>query len=419
MRLRLPVLLIALAAAATDARPAWAQAVPDEAVGFWVTPSVRTSAVHEDNLLFTGEQRTAGTFLRVTPTVDANYRGPRTTVDLTYGFDSERHPEAQRLLNNTFARQAAAGGFESKPNPRLLVSGHARYITTIRPEEILDDTTGLLAERRRTTAYAGDGGFDHDITPRMRWHAGYAINHEDFGEPLPSRPSAKSTMHAVSTDLGFRIGPRTLLSAVYTGRRLSGDDIRVRSIVHGDFTAHMVAARLTRTLAPGITAVLLAGPRYSQTLPEGIPPSGEVALESTFAPEVQASFTVRRAPGRLSATYTRSQFMGYGAAGFIDTESIDVRAATVVAKRIELSARPALFRNTLTDVVAKVYRVDVAAGLRVTPWLSVGASYLHRYQDRTLTLADTVNPGEPRPRTRRSLFIGVTVRHAMRLDDHP
>ena len=419
MLFRLTVFLVTLAAAGLHARPASAQAPPDGARGFWVTPAVRTSIVREDNLLFTGEQRTAGTFLRITPSVEARYRGPTSTVDLAYGFDSERHPRAQQLLNNRFARQAAGGAFESRPGPRVLIAGRARYITTVRPEEAFDDTTGLIGERRRTTAYSGDAGFDRDITPRLRWHAGYGISGEDFGEPLDSRPSAKSTMHAVSTDVGFRVAPRTMLAAVYTGRLLFGDDIRVRTVVHGEFAAHMVTVRLTRTLAPGLTAVVLAGPRYSQTLPDALPPSGEALLESKLAPEVLASLTFRRAQQRLSAAYTRSQFMGYGAAGFIDTESIDVRAATVVANRVELSARPAIFRNTLSDVQAKSYRVDVAASIRVLPWLAADVSYLHRYQDRTLTLADAVNPGPPQPRTRRSVFVGFTLRHAVRVDDHP
>lgn len=402
---------------AATAVPAAAQSIGDAQPGFWITPTVRTSVVREDNVVFTNDKRTDATFLRVTPTVDVTFRSERSAVDLIYGFDSERHTSDHDIFNNVFARQAGGGAFESHLTPRLLLSGRGRYISTVRPEEAVDDT-GLVSERRRTTAYAGDIGFDRDLSERLRWHAGYAISAEDFGKAQDARPSAKSTLHAVSTDVGFRVAPRTTLAAVYTGRLAEGDDIRVRATAHGEFVAHVVAARLTRTLTPSLTAVVLAGPRYSQGVPDLIPKEGPAPLETKFAPEVLASLTYRNRGNRISGAYTRSQFIGFGAAGFVDTESVELRAATAIGPRLLLSARPALYRNTLADVQARAYRADVAAGVKVTGWLRLDASYLYRHQDRTLTLADAVSPSPLRPRTRRTVFVGLTLSQAVRLDDH-
>jgi hypothetical protein len=139
---------------------------------------------------------------------------------------------------------------------------------------------------------------------------------------------------------------------------------------------------------------------------------------TTLAPEVLASLTYRNRGGRISGAYTRSQFIGYGAAGFVDTESVELRAAMLIGPRLQLSTRPAVYRNTLADVQARVYRADVAAGVRLTRWLRLDASYLYRHQDRTLTLADTVEPGPLRPRTRRTIVVGLTLSQAVRLDDH-
>jgi len=402
---------------AATAFPAAAQSIGDAQPGFWVTPAVRTSVVREDNIVFTSGQRAEVTFLRVTPTIDLAFRSERSTVDLTYGFDSERHPDRYRTFNNPFARQAGGGAFESHLTPRLLLAGRARYISTVRPEEAVDET-GLVAERRRTTAYAGDIGFDRDLTTRLRWHGGYALSGEDFGEPLETRISARNMMQSVSTDVGFSVAPRTMLAAVYTGRLLRGDDIRVKATAHGEFLAHVVAARLTRMLTPSLTAVVLAGPRYSQGPPELIPGQGSAPLVTTLAPEVLASLTYRNRGSRVSGAYTRSQFIGYGAAGFVDTESVELRAAMLIGPRLQLSTRPAVYRNTLADVQARVYRADVAAGVRLTRWLRLDASYLYRHQDRTLTLADTVEPGPLRPRTRRTIIVGLTLSQAVRLDDH-
>ena len=82
----------------------------------------------------------------------------------------------------------------------------------------------------------------------------------------------------------------------------------------------------------------MAGPRVSQTPPEEIPRAGAAPLQRKFAPEMLASLTYRHEGSRLGATYTRSQFIGFGAAGFIDTESFDVRAATVIGSRLQLSS---------------------------------------------------------------------------------
>jgi hypothetical protein len=402
---------------AATALPAAAQSVGGAQPGFWITPAVRTSIVREDNIVFTDDRRTEATFLRITPTVDVTFRSERSTVDLTYGFDSERHTDDHAMFNNPFARQGAGGAFESRVTPRLLLGGRARYISTVRPEEAVEDT-GLVSERRRTTAYAGDFGFDRELTTRLRWHAGYAISGEDLGKPLDTRPSAKSTLHALSTDLGFSVAPRTVLAAVYTGRLAVGDDIRIRATAHGEFAAHIVAARLTRTLTPSLTAVVLAGPRYSQGPPDLLPREGPAPLETKLAPEILASLTYRNRGNRISGAYTRSQFIGYGAAGFVDTESVELRAAAAIGPRLLLSARPALYRNTLADAQARAYRADVAAGVKLTRWLRLDASYLHRHQDRTLTLADTVAPGPLRPRTRRTVLVGLTLSQAVRLDEH-
>jgi len=409
-------LLTALLLAA-PAAPAAAQTIGDAQPGFWFTPAVRTSVVREDNVVFTDDKRTEATFLRVTPTVDVTLRNERTTVDLTYGFDSERHTADHAEFDNPFARHAGGGAFETRVTPRLLFTGRARYISTIRPEEAVDET-GLVSERRRTNAYAGDFGFDRDLTPRLRWHGGYAISAEDYGKPLDTRPSARNRLQSVSTDIGFRITPRSRVDAVYTGRLLEGDDIRAKATAHGEFRSHVVAARFTQTLMPSLTAVVLAGPRYSEGPPDLLPRDGPAPLETTIDSEVLASLTFRRRGNRISGAYTRSQFIGYGAAGFVDTESLELRAATLIGPRVQVSARPTVFRNTLADVKARAYRADLAVGVRVTRFLRLDGSYLYRHQDRTLTLADTVTPGPLRPRTRRTIFVGLTLSHALRLDDH-
>lgn len=382
--------------------------------GFWITPSVRTAAVKEDNLLFTGDNRSAGAFLRVTPTIDARYRNPRHVVELAYAFDAERHPSRRAALDSLLARQAATGTIDSALSPRSQFSGRARYISTLRPEEVVEDT-GLVFERRRAIAFTGNASLTHNITPRLQWRAAYDINHEDYGEPSATTSSTRTYLHAASTGLTFNVAPRTRLAAEYTGRRLLGDDLSQRFTVHGEFTAHVLALRLTRSITPSLTAVLLAGPRVSQVLPTQVVPGATTALPTETAPEVLASLTFRRGPQRLSAAYTRSQFIGFGASGFVDTESLDVRGVAVIADRIQMSVRPAVYRNTLLDTRARAYRLDGGIVVRLTGWVNLDGSYVYRHQDRSLTLADALAPGAPKPRTRQTIVVGLTIRRTTQL----
>lgn len=387
---------------------------PEAMPGWWFVPSIRTSGVREDNLLFTGESRAVGSFLRLTPSFETRHRHPLRTLTASYTFDSELHSQAFNVLDDVLARQSGLVRFDANPNPRSAFSAQGRYTSTRRPEEVLDQI-GLVTSLRRTTSYNADASFDRELTPRTRGRLGYGFNLDDYGPPTDARPSARSTHHALSSGTSFRLTPRTALGVEYTGKLLIGEDLRTRVTARGTFWSNTVALRLTHSITPRVTAVLLAGPRLSQVLPEEFGQAAFTPLDWELRPELLGSLTYRRDGQLLSMNYVRSAFQGYGASGFIDTESVGGRTAFALGDRVQVLLRPAMYRNTLRGLRANSYRLDGAAAVQVSRWVSVEATYLYKRQDRSLTIGDLETDASGRPKTRNSIMLGVTLRRPIRL----
>jgi hypothetical protein len=397
------------------AQPAMAQVQPTDAVGpgWWVVPTVRTAVVHEDNTLL-GIDAAEASLTRVSPSMELRYQAPLRTFQAGYSVDGERYWGRLRILDNYFARQTGAMALDSRLTARSSLSVRARYLTTLRPEDALDET-GLVQERRRTRAFSGETAFDRQLTPRLRARATYTVGDDDFGPPTDRRPSARSTFHALGAGVAYSLTPRTTFGMDYTGRLVYGKDLRPETIINARFGASALTARFTHAFTPTVSATIAAGPRLSQTLPKILPGVGSAPLRLLAAPEVLASLNYRRGDARVSGSYSRSQFMGYGAAGFIDTEALEGRMAVRVAQRVVLSSRSAAYRNRLLELRAKAYRVEAGAQVHAWGWLSVEAGYTYRSQNRSLTLGDTVG-GSLRPRTRHSVAVGLVVQRSVRLD---
>jgi hypothetical protein len=396
----------ALLMAAVLCRPVIAAAQPAEGrSGWWFVPTVHTSAVHQDNVQVTDGSREVGAFLRVTSALETSYRVPRRTFQALYMVDSEKYTQPLRVLNDAIAQQTAGLRFEARP---LGLVADARYMTTTRPEEVLEET-GLIAAYRRTTAGSAGVALSRSLSARWRASSRYAFAVGDYGEATVSRPSARNAQHLFGALLSVQRSPRTTLGIEQSTRLLSGKDLTVRSVVQGTFWDGYLALRLTHSLTPRVRATVLAGPRLAQRLPEVIQPLGFTPLDWTLAPELLASVTFRDVGRSLDVSFARSAFLGFGAAGFIDTYRVDVKAGYVIARRMRLSARPAIYRNSISALHARSYRVDAAAIYDVTRWLAVEAAYLYKYQDRALSLADFGARSPARPKTRSTVMIGFAL----------
>ena len=381
---------------------------PEELGGWSVVPAFQALGVWEDNLLVTTGPTTKGIFGRVTPSLETRYKGPLGFFNLGYSFDSERHKRQLQVLDDVLARQVGAMSFESKPTERSLISGRMRYMSTRRPEEVLDET-GLVASERRTTSLVANIAIERNTSESSRAHLGYTVTDDDFGEATEVRPGARSVLQAGVAGITFQRTERTSIGAEYNGKLLSGEGRSLTLVTKGVFWSHSAGIRLTQSMTPHLSASIFAGPRLAQTVPTTITPATEIPIRWERAPEVRAALTYRNVDDLLAVTYARSQELGFGASGFIDTEALEIRAARVVARRVQIVGRPGLYRNSLAGQRARSYRLEGTAHYLITRWLSLDGVFSYRYQDRALALSDLqiVSVGKSRKRTRAAF--GMTI----------
>jgi len=407
-----------LAAVSMAAAPAVAQQVPrpEDQAGWSIVPSLQTVGVYEDNLLVAGTSTSRSGYGRFTPSLETRYRGPLGFFNVQYSLDSELlHERRLATLDNVLARQLAVLGFESKPSERSLISGGAQYITTRRPEELLD-ASGLIISDRRTTRFVSNLAAEHKTSERSRVGAGYTITLDDFGEATEVRPGARSVLHAIGTRFSIHNTEKRTLAVEYTGRLLDGEDRTLKTVTRGLFWSHAVGNRWTQAFTPFLTADVIAGPRLAQTVPAVINATTSTPVEWQRQPELLASLTYRRNSERFTIAYGRTQTIGFGASGFIDTESVEGRAIWTVKRRLELSVRPGVYRNSLATQRANTYRLDTTGRFMISSWMSLDGAFTHRYQDRALALADFAVTSIDRSRTRTRLAFGVTVKRPIRME---
>ena len=98
-------------------------------------------------------------------------------------------------------------------------------------------------------------------------------------------------------------------------------------------------------------AELMAGPRVSQTVPPVIQ-STATPIAWERQPDLRASLSYKNRDQLWAIAVGRTQALGFGASGFIDTESVEVRAGRSIGRRLQLSARSGGYRNTLAGLHA-------------------------------------------------------------------
>jgi hypothetical protein len=398
------------------AAPAGAQPVPLAAdlPGWSIVPGFQTIGLYEDNLLITAGAATKGPFLRLTPSLETRYRGPRGFFTLEYSFDSEVHSRRLRALDDLLAKQLGILTFESKTSEKSVISGHAQYMSTQRPEELLEPS-GLIASERRTTRFLANLATERKISETAHANVGYTLTADDFGQATEFRPGARNILHTVNTATAVQKSKRTTFAVEYAGKLLVGDERTFKTVTRGTFWAHSVGLRWTQMLAPFVTADVIAGPRLAQTLPDVINASTST-VEWELQPEILASLTFRRNEERFSVAYGRTLTLGFGASGFIETESLEGRASQIFARRLRIAARPGVYRNTLANLHALNYRLEFVARYLISSWISLDGVYSYRFQDRALALADLTVTSVDRSRTRSRTALGLTIRRPIRME---
>jgi hypothetical protein len=157
------------------------------------------------------------------------------------------------------------------------------------------------------------------------------------------------------------------------------------------------------------------GPRLAQTAPPTIDVSRPTPTRWEAQTDALASLTYRRPNQTATIEYGRVQTFGFGASGFIDTESFELRGGWLVAHQVQLTARAAVYRNALAGLHANSDRLEATASYLLSNWVSLDGIFSYRHQDGALALTDFAVTSLNKSRTRNRFAFGVTVRPSIHI----
>lgn len=370
--------LVLLAVLSTEVASAQPRSWPPDHLGWNFYPFFQTSGVYEDNVLFT-DPKQGSMFLRLTPGIETYYGGRFRTFRGGYTFDGEVYPEQFASLRDVFARQRAFAELRTQWSPRSRVALSSAFLSTTRPEEVLQET-GLIPLRRRARSFVASAEFGRDLSRRLSLSTGYALNFRKFERPDPRIPTAGSVLHALSIGVSYRHSERSTSSLAYRARFLIQDDIAPGLFQANNFTSQVLTYLWSWELSRKAQLSLSVGPRWSEAVAAARDPQGVLAKVRSVQPEIRAALSYVDARRDFSIQYTKSQYQPLGPGGFIDTESLAFPARFSLTPQLHIQMTPAWYRNERAATTSNAAEVYLAAHYRVSEWASLETSYLYHYQ---------------------------------------
>jgi len=349
-----------------------------ERQGWYVTPSIAAGGLYEDNVFFVPGSDASSPFARLTPGIEVQYRRRSRSFDAGYNFDAERYPEEFDALTKLFARQEAYGEYEAAVDRRSSIRLAGSFLSTTRPEEVLQDT-GLLSTRRLSRSVVASARFARRLSRRLSGEVGYLLSVRDFERPGSEIPTTGGTVHALVTGVSMPISRRTLGTLGYTARLLIPEEVPVASAPSVNFSSHVVTFQIARRVSKQIDLNVTLGPRVSEGL-QATP--GDVGVLRDFGPEADASIALRAKNKRFELRYTKTQQQALGLGGFTNTERYTFRAVLDPTVRTRFEATPAYYKNERAGIDTTSIQVDMRAQYQFRRSALVEASYRFQYQDR-------------------------------------
>ncbi|MEX0900031.1 MAG: hypothetical protein WD081_04995 [Gammaproteobacteria bacterium] len=356
---------VAAVALASGAAPALAQTS-------YVSPSLSVGVAYDDNTTATSGTTEADFLLRVTPSLEGGWRGPRGTFTALHTFDMERYKDNSAFDDVQVRRRTSLDG-DYRLSERLDFAGSLSSAASDVAGEIVPEV-GLELGRREARRHAADAELGYRVTERMTATVGAGWSRDD----VEAGTDATAVMGGVGA--AYAANERHTWTGDYVYRRYEfngGNPIE----------AHIGLIGWETAMSPRSTLLVQAGPRYTD---------GETT------PEVLVATTYDMLTSSLSFNFARSQSTVLGQAGLADSHSAWATYIQQLGTKTVLQLSPSYSRLERGGDSVEVARALVEAGYLVNRNLSARASYQWSRQDGSLE-----TPG-PIELTRNVLFVGLT-----------
>jgi hypothetical protein len=361
--------VLILAAVLTLPATVWAQA------GWYVTPSLGVWESFEDNIFRTSSNRESDFITRFTPGVTAGYQSEPLTLLGSFEIDSEIFAKNDEL-SDPANRKRGGLDFRYIPTRGLTLSMAADYTETLRPAELEEDI--LEIGRREVTRIRVRPTASYQFDPSTTGTVSYLFRDRDVED------GDETTTNRGELGLTRRITPRDV--------GLLGYRLTVFEAGDEEVISHTPTIGWNRELTQSTAGGVFAGPRFT---------------DGDIEPEVGAflEHQLRQGSIRLDYTHTEVLVLDQGTADFGSQDRVGVTFRYEPIRLLQLNAEP-IFRRVIRDNRDDtfVYELRLGATYRLTRWMTVGAEYLFRFQDRQ---ADEI--------TRNIFSIGLNLTYPIRV----
>lgn len=329
---------------------------------FLMNPSIGFAGVIDDNVFGLSSDRERDFILRVSPAIEAEYRGARLTVQGGYIQDAEMYLEFSEL-NSAKSRQYGVVQAQFRSSERLTLELETSYLETERPNDF-NVVTGLAGSRARASHTFVQPLLRYQFTPATSASAGYAY----------SKDRVKNG-----------IGSETRTEIASLSHRFTAWDTGTLQYQHQEFlfenidepvNAHVVMIGDRHTFSPRTSATVMAGPRFTEESP--------LTEESTDI-DVSIQFRQLFETSEYSLNYYRSRTTALNVVGLVDNHTISATIIYFPESTLEYRISPAYGKSTtIDDREADGYRLTFDVTKHIDRAWSVIGGYRVTLQEGSL-----------------------------------
>lgn len=338
----------------------------------YVSPSISVGIAYDDNTTSTTGATDEDIILRVTPSLEGGWRGPRGTFTALHTFDMERYKDNDQFDDLQVRRRTSLDG-DYRLSERLDFAGSVSTAASDVAGELVPEV-GLELGRREARRHAADAEFSYRMTQRMRGTFGAGWSRDD----VEAGSDATTAMGSIGA--AYVANERHTWTGDYVYRRYEFNGA-------GPIEAHIGLFGWETAMSPRSTLVVQAGPRYS---------------EGETTPEVFVGTTYDMLTSSLSFNFARTQSTVLGQSGIADSHSAWVTYIQQFGTDTVLQLSPSYSRLERDDRDVKVARALVEVRKLLSRNLSARGSYQWSRQDGSL---ESLGPIEL---TRNVIFVGLT-----------
>lgn len=329
-----------------------------QAGGYYITPAVTVSAVHDDNVFFDPQNEQDDTFVRLSPSLETGFESEPFTWQAGYTFDAERYDEFDGLDSNQVRRFGNAS-VQYLPNSQLTLQANANYGKSQTGGD-LNVLTGLQPGRQVAERFSVNPGLIYAFSGATTGSLDYLWSNDKLqgGVEADTYTTTADLEHAFSDENTVRLG--------YTYRSYEFDNPNGT----GSSTySHTPRLGWLHRFSPTLQLTVEGGPRISG---DETDPYALIAL------------TRELVRGQIELSYAIDETTLIGEAGRLETERVRFNFRHAFTADFEVGFTPTWSRIDRQGNEDDIFFVAANARYRVNNALFLVASYQHSDQEVVL-----------------------------------